>query len=84
MNEDGLRYEDEFVRHKILDAIGDLYILGHSIIGEFQGYKSGHALNNQLLRALLAQPDAWEIVTFSDEELAPIAYIKAHPPKDIH
>ena len=84
MNEDGLRYEDEFVRHKILDAIGDLYILGYSIIGEFQGYKSGHALNNQLLRALLAQPDAWEIVTFSDEELAPIAYIKAHPPKDIH
>ena len=58
------------VRHKILDAIGDLYILGHSIIGEFQGYKSGHALNNQLLRALLAQPDAWEIVTFSDEAKA--------------
>ncbi|MDO9177346.1 MAG: UDP-3-O-acyl-N-acetylglucosamine deacetylase [Agitococcus sp.] len=84
MNVDGLRYEDEFVRHKMLDAIGDLYILGFGIIGEFQGYKSGHALNNQLLRALLAQPDAWEIVTFSDEEQAPIAYIKAHPPKDTH
>ncbi len=77
MNAEGLRYEDEFVRHKMLDAIGDLYILGHSIIGEFEGYKSGHALNNQLLRALLEQPDAWEIVTFDDEALAPISYIKA-------
>ena len=54
LNEDGLRYEDEFVKHKILDAIGDLYLLGHSLIGAFYGYKSGHALNNKLLRALLA------------------------------
>jgi UDP-3-O-[3-hydroxymyristoyl] N-acetylglucosamine deacetylase len=76
LNDDGLRYEDEFVRHKILDAIGDLYLAGHGIIGEFQGYKSGHALNNVLVRALLAQQDAWEIVTFDDEVRAPIAYIK--------
>lgn len=84
MNKEGLRYEDEFVRHKMLDAIGDLYILGYGIIGEFQGYKSGHALNNKLLRALLNQPDAWEIVTFDDEELAPIAYIQAFPPQESH
>lgn len=77
MNQEGLRYKDEFVRHKMLDAIGDLYLLGHGIIGEYQGYKSGHGLNNQLLRALLEQPDAWEIVTFDDEGLAPISYIKA-------
>ena len=77
MNAEGLRYEDEFVRHKMLDAIGDLYLLGYGIIGEYQGYKSGHGLNNQLLRALLDQPDAWEIVTFDDESLAPISYIKA-------
>lgn len=67
LNEDGLRYEDEFVKHKILDAIGDLYLLGHSLIGAFYGYKSGHALNNQLLRALLAEQSAWEYVTFEDE-----------------
>lgn len=77
MNEDGLRYEDEFVRHKMLDAIGDLYVLGHSIVGEFEGYKSGHALNNRLLRELLNQPDAWEFVTFADEQQAPISYVKA-------
>lgn len=76
LNEDGLRYEDEFVKHKILDAIGDLYLLGKSLIGEFRGYKSGHALNNQLLHALLSQPDAWEIVTFDDAEQAPISYMK--------
>jgi UDP-3-O-[3-hydroxymyristoyl] N-acetylglucosamine deacetylase len=64
LNEDGLRYEDEFVRHKILDAIGDLYLLGHSIIGAFTGHKSGHKLNNLLLRQLLADESAWEIVTF--------------------
>ena len=63
LNEDGLRYEDEFVKHKILDAIGDLYLLGHSLIGEFSGYKSGHALNNKLLRTLLPNI-AWEEVTF--------------------
>ena len=80
LNEDGLRYEDEFVKHKILDAIGDLYLLGHSLIGAFYGYKSGHALNNKLLRALLAQQPAWEYVTFEDEDAvssAPISY--AHP-----
>ncbi len=74
LNEDGLRYEDEFVRHKILDAIGDLYLVGHSILGEFSGYKSGHDLNNKLVRELLAQPDAWEEVVFADSEAAPIAY----------
>ena len=77
LNEDGLRYEDEFVKHKILDAIGDLYLLGHSLIGAFYGYKSGHALNNQLLRTLLADTSAWEEVTFEDPALAPISY--AHP-----
>lgn len=77
LNEDGLRYEDEFVRHKILDAIGDLYLLGHSLIGEFEAYKSGHALNNQLLRALLEQPDAWEKITFETaDDLGPISYMK--------
>lgn len=74
LNDDGLRYEDEFVRHKILDAIGDLYLLGHSLIGTFRGHKSGHALNNRLLRALLADPDAWEEVTFEDAAPAPISY----------
>ena len=76
LNEDGLRYEDEFVRHKVLDAIGDLYLLGKSLIGEFQGHKSGHALNNRLLHALMAQEDAWEIVTFDQERTAPISYVK--------
>lgn len=75
VNEGGLRYEDEFVKHKVLDAIGDLYQLGHSLIGEFRGVKSGHALNNQLCRALLAQPDAYEIVTFEETaSIAPISY----------
>jgi UDP-3-O-[3-hydroxymyristoyl] N-acetylglucosamine deacetylase len=77
LNEDGLRYEDEFVKHKILDAIGDLYLLGHSLIGAFYGYKSGHALNNQLLRTMLADRSAWEEVTFENEATAPISY--AHP-----
>lgn len=77
MNVEGLRYEDEFVRHKMLDAIGDLYLLGYGILGEYQGYKSGHGLNNQLLRALLDQPDAWEVVSFADESTAPISYIRA-------
>lgn len=77
LNEDGLRYEDEFVRHKVLDAIGDLYLLGNSLIGEFRGYKSGHGLNNQLLRSLIAQPDAWEVVTYENDGVAsPITYIK--------
>jgi UDP-3-O-[3-hydroxymyristoyl] N-acetylglucosamine deacetylase len=77
LNEDGLRYEDEFVKHKILDAIGDLYLLGHSLIGAFYGYKSGHELNNKLLRTLLAEAGAWEEVSFEDEKEAPISY--AHP-----
>lgn len=76
LNEDGLRYEDEFVKHKILDAIGDLYLLGKSLVGEFRGYKSGHALNNKLLRALLANADAWEIVTFEDAGTAPISFMR--------
>ncbi|EIC21884.1 UDP-3-O-acyl-N-acetylglucosamine deacetylase [Thiorhodovibrio frisius] len=74
LNEEGLRYHNEFVKHKILDAIGDLYLLGYSLIGAFQGYKSGHALNNQLLRALLANEGAWEEVTFEDPKKAPISY----------
>lgn len=77
LNEDGLRYQDEFVKHKVLDAIGDLYLLGCSLIGEFSGYKSGHALNNHLLRTLLANEDAWEAATFDDPKLAPISY--THP-----
>lgn len=76
MNEDGLRYEDEFVKHKILDSIGDLYLLGHSLVGEFIGFKSGHALNNKLLRTLISQPDAWEMVTFEGVDKAPISYIQ--------
>jgi len=75
LNEDGLRYEDEFVKHKILDAIGDLYLLGHSLIGAFNGYKSGHALNNRLLKELMAQKDAWEEVTFGEGDHAPISYM---------
>jgi UDP-3-O-[3-hydroxymyristoyl] N-acetylglucosamine deacetylase len=79
LNEDGLRYEDEFVKHKILDAIGDLYLLGHSLIGEFSGHKSGHGLNNRLLRTLLADRSAWEEVTFERADLAPISYLQAQP-----
>ena len=76
LNEDGLRYEDEFVKHKILDAIGDLYLLGHSLIGAFSGHKSGHALNNRLLQTLLAQKDAWEEVTFDEPGAVPISFVK--------
>ena len=74
LNEDGLRYANEFVIHKILDAIGDIYLLGHSLIGEFSAHKSGHDLNNKLLRALLEDQSAWEEVTFSDPKKAPISY----------
>lgn len=74
LNQDGLRFDDEFVRHKVLDAIGDLYLLGHGLIGEFRAYKSGHALNNAALRALIDQPDAWEVVTFAGDEPPPICY----------
>ena len=77
LNEDGLRYEDEFVKHKMLDAIGDLYLLGHSLIGAYSGYKSGHELNNLLLREMLQQPDSFEEVTFADDGTAPISY--THP-----
>jgi len=77
LNEDGLRYEDEFVKHKILDAIGDLYLLGHSLIGEFTGFKSGHGLNNRLLRTLMADALAWEEVTFADRAESPISYVTA-------
>lgn len=75
LNEDGLRFEDEFVKHKILDAIGDIYLLGHALIGEYTGYKSGHSLNNQLCRALLAARDAWESVTFENPGRAPISFL---------
>ena len=71
LNADGLRFEDEFVKHKVLDAIGDLYLLGYPLIGAFSGYKSGHALNNSLLRELLADEQAWEFVTFDSVEDAP-------------
>lgn len=75
LNEDGLRYDDEFVKHKILDAVGDLYLLGHSLMGEFVGFKSGHGLNNKLLRELELQTDAWEFVEYEEED-APISYTK--------
>lgn len=76
LNEDGLRYEDEFVKHKILDAIGDLYLLGTSLIGEYRAHKSGHGLNNKSLRELIRRTDVWEVVTFEEEQEAPISYIK--------
>ena len=80
LNEDGLRYADEFVRHKILDAVGDLYLAGHAVIGAYEGYKSGHALNNKLVRALLADAEAWEEVSFSDPVAAPpVVYGAAVP-----
>ena len=79
LNEDGLRYEDEFVKHKVLDAIGDLYLLGHPLIGAFSAYKSGHSLNNQLLRRLVARRDAWELMTYTDNEEAPISFIRTLP-----
>lgn len=75
LNEDGLRYENELVKHKILDVVGDLYLLGHSLIGAFTGHKSGHSLNNQLIRRLKQDADAWELVTFEDEsESLPISF----------
>jgi UDP-3-O-[3-hydroxymyristoyl] N-acetylglucosamine deacetylase len=71
LNADGLRYSDEFVKHKVLDAIGDLYLLGHPLLASFTAHKSGHAINNQLARKLLANPEAWEYVSFEDHQLAP-------------
>ena len=79
LNADGLRYDDEFAKHKILDAMGDLYLLGHPLLAAYSAYRSGHALNNQLLRALLAQPDAYEIVTFEDERTAPRGFAQLVP-----
>lgn len=84
INEDGLRYENEFVKHKILDAIGDLYLLGRSLIGKFSGFKSGHFLNNCLLKKLLEDKNAWEIVTFSNEQFVPIAYLPTKIMGDNH
>jgi len=74
LNEDGLRFQDEFVRHKVLDAVGDLYLLGCCLIGEFTGFKSGHRLNNLLLRALLEQPDSYEEIAFDDKRPSPVSY----------
>jgi UDP-3-O-[3-hydroxymyristoyl] N-acetylglucosamine deacetylase len=76
LNEDGLRYEDEFVKHKILDAIGDLYLLGHGLIGAFHGNKSGHELNNRLLRKLLNDVAAWEHIEFEDESRAALGFLR--------
>jgi UDP-3-O-[3-hydroxymyristoyl] N-acetylglucosamine deacetylase len=75
INADGLRYDDEFAKHKVLDAIGDLYMLGHPILGAFYAYKSGHALNNQLLRALMQDESAWEYATFEKQEDAPETFL---------
>jgi len=75
VNEEGLRYEDEFVKHKILDAVGDLYLMGHPIIGAYYAYKSGHGLNNQLLRALIADPSAWEEVVFDEDTAHPVTFV---------
>ena len=74
LNNGGLRYADEFVKHKVLDAIGDLYLVGHPVIGAFSAHKSGHALNNQLLRTTLADKDAWELVSFKKAEQAPVGF----------
>lgn len=79
LNADGLRYDDEFVKHKILDAMGDLYIVGHPLLAAYSAFRSGHAMNNQLLRALLAQPDAYEIVTFEKGSQAPRGFAALQP-----
>ena len=79
LNEDGLRYADECVKHKILDAIGDLYLLGHSLIGSFKGHKSGHHLNNTLIRELLLNENAWELVSFESEYKTPISFMQTMP-----
>ena len=83
LNEDGLRYEDEFVKHKILDAVGDLYLLGKSLIGSFEGYKSGHDLNNKLLKKLLENQDAWEEVGYKSSEDLPINYMDAYSTAEV-
>ena len=76
LNEEGLRFNDEIVKHKMLDAIGDLYLLGGNLIGQFSGYKSGHALNNQLLRKIISDSDAYEVIEFENSENAPISYVR--------
>ncbi|WML89875.1 UDP-3-O-acyl-N-acetylglucosamine deacetylase [Thiothrix lacustris] len=78
LNQDGLRYSDEFIRHKILDAIGDLYTLGHGIIGAYQGHKSGHAINNLLARELLQQQDAWEMVTLPEKQKEQVIFADSY------
>ena len=75
LNEDGLRLENEMTKHKVLDAIGDLYLLGHNLVGSFEGYKSGHTVNNALLRELIARPETWEVVTYDDPDNSPITYL---------
>jgi UDP-3-O-[3-hydroxymyristoyl] N-acetylglucosamine deacetylase len=77
LNADGLRYADEFVKHKVLDAIGDLYLVGHPVVGAFTAHKSGHALNNQLLRATLDQADSWELASFERADQAPAGLARA-------
>ncbi|USZ14251.1 UDP-3-O-acyl-N-acetylglucosamine deacetylase [Moraxella sp. FZFQ2102] len=77
VNEGGLRYPNEFVRHKMLDAVGDLYVIGHQLLGKFSAYKSGHAVNNNLIRAVLADESSYEIVTFYDKDDCPIVYVDA-------
>ncbi len=76
LNEEGLRFNDEIVKHKMLDAIGDLYLLGGNLIGEFSGYKSGHELNNKLLRKIIEDDDAYETIEFENSENAPISYVR--------
>jgi UDP-3-O-[3-hydroxymyristoyl] N-acetylglucosamine deacetylase len=78
LNEGGLRYDDEFVKHKILDAMGDLYLAGHQLLAEYDGFKSGHAMNNQLVRALLAQQQSWEWATFENERPSPLNWPLPH------
>ncbi len=77
LNPDGLRYDDEFLKHKILDAFGDLYVAGHAIVGEFTAFKTGHALNNKLVRALLAQQESWELVSYEQETDVPVSFMAA-------
>jgi UDP-3-O-[3-hydroxymyristoyl] N-acetylglucosamine deacetylase len=79
LNADGLRYGDEFAKHKVLDAIGDLYLIGHPLLAEFSAHKSGHAMNNKLLRAVLADDEAWEYTTFEKAENAPVAISGLYP-----
>jgi len=79
LNNEGLRYNDEFVKHKILDAMGDLFLLGNPLLAAYSAFRSGHALNNKLLRALLAQPESYEIVSFADELQAPRGLARLAP-----